>query len=336
MEIKNVIGIDISKNTLDFCLLIEEEQQPVFYQCTNETKSITATLERLFSTHHLDKQTTLICAEHTGRYGKLLCQAALSNQHLIWMEHPAQIKNSQGIQRGKDDRKDALRIAQYASRFGDRAVLMQPAPAVYEQLAYLSAERDLLLTDVTKYRTQLKEEQPFTDKNMFLAKRRRFTRLIAQLQKAIDAIEQQIDDLINNDPACKQQYKLLTSVDGIGKQVALHTIIETRGFTRFTDPRKFACHAGVAPFKYWSGTSIRSANKVSHRANKKIKQLLHMAAMSAIRMKNEIRTYYERKVAAGKNKMSIINAIRAKLIARMFAVIRNDTLYQKNPLKTLC
>ncbi|MFR4037034.1 MAG: transposase [Butyricimonas faecalis] len=29
-------------------------------------------------------------------------------------------------------------------------------------------------------------------------------------------------------------------------------IIETEAFTRFDDPRKFACHAGVAPFRYTS------------------------------------------------------------------------------------
>ena len=154
--------------------------------------------------------------------------------------------------------------------------------------------------------------------------------MIKELDTALAAIENQISELIKSDPDCAQQYQLLTSIDGIGKQVAVHTIIETKGFTKFTDPRKFACHAGVAPFKYFSGSSIRSANKVSHRANKKMKKLLHMAALSVIRMKNEMRDYYERKVAEGKNKMSVINAVRAKLIARMFAVINKNIKYQKN------
>ena len=55
-----------------------------------------------------------------------------------------------------------------------------------------------------------------------------------------------------------------------------------------------------------------------------------MAALSVIRMQSELRDYYERKVAEGKNKMSVINAIRAKLIARMFAVISKNKVYQKN------
>ncbi|OAV66287.1 hypothetical protein Barb6XT_02015 [Bacteroidales bacterium Barb6XT] len=38
----------------------------------------------------------------------------------------------------------------------------------------------------------------------------------------------------------------------------------------------------------------------------------------------ELHEYYERKVAEGKNKMSILNAFRVKLVHRMFAVIRNN------------
>nr|WP_240648887.1 IS110 family transposase [Butyricimonas faecalis] len=105
-------------------------------------------------------------------------------------------------------------------------------------------------------------------------------------------------------------------------------IIETEAFTRFDDPRKFACHAGVAPFRYTSGSSQHSRNKVSQRANKQIKTLLHMAALSITgRKSGELKAYYERKVKEGKNKMTVINAIRAKLIARMFAVIKKDQFY---------
>lgn len=105
-------------------------------------------------------------------------------------------------------------------------------------------------------------------------------------------------------------------------------ILETQAFTKFTDSRKFCCHAGVAPFSYLSGSSQHSRNRVSQRANKSIKTLLHLGALSALQKKDsELRTYYDRKIAEGKNKMSVLNAIRAKLIARMFAVINNDTSY---------
>lgn len=65
-------------------------------------------------------------------------------------------------------------------------------------------------------------------------------------------------------------------------------------------------------------------------ADKKIKSVLHLGAMSAIRLDNDLRTYYLRKVEEGKNKMSVLNAIRNKIIHRVFAVIKNQIPYQKD------
>jgi len=92
------------------------------------------------------------------------------------------------------------------------------------------------------------------------------------------------------------------------------------------------CHAGVAPFQYTSGSSVHSKNRVSHKADKSIKSLLHMASLSVATIKKdgELREFYLRKVAEGKNKMSVLNAIRKKLILRMFAVIKENKKYDKN------
>ncbi len=328
MTLKNFIGVDVSKRTLDLCLISPTGSRS-FYKCVNSYDAVASCLKSICNEHALDKDETLICAEYTSYYVKHLQQSCFVDKFNLWLENPAQIKNSQGIQRGKDDKQDAGRIAIYAQRFVDKAVILQPSKQIFDQLSYLSAERDLLLIDAAKYKAQLRDETDFIDPKLFKGKKKRTLKLVKELESLIAAIDEEITSLIDNDPNCRQQYQLLTSIDGIGKQVAVHTIIETRGFTRFTDPRKFACHAGVAPFKYFSGSSIRSANKVSHRANKKLKTLLHMAALSVIRMNNELRIYYDRKVAEGKNKMSVINAIRAKLIARMFAVINNNTKYKK-------
>ena len=128
-----------------------------------------------------------------------------------------------------------------------------------------------------------------------------------------------------------RQHELLLSVDGIGEQTAIKMIVERNAFRDFDNERQFCCHAGVAPFKYDSGTSVRFKNKVSNRADKSIKALLHMVALSvATRKKDgELREYYERKVAEGKNKMSVLNAVRAKLVLRMFAVVKFNKVYEK-------
>ncbi|MDR0729319.1 MAG: transposase [Prevotellaceae bacterium] len=91
-------------------------------------------------------------------------------------------------------------------------------------------------------------------------------------------------------------------------------IVETNTFRDFDNASKFCCHAGVAPFWYDSGSSIRSRCRVSHKADKSTKTLLHIVALVvATRVNGELRDYYVRKVAKGKNKILILNAMRTKL-----------------------
>ena len=197
-----------------------------------------------------------------------------------------------------------------------------------EQLKQLERERSLYVVDLAKYKGQLGDQKDFMPQNLYEQKSKRLSKLIKELQIVIDAITSQMEEIIRTTEVLSRQMELLISIDGVGKVVAMNMIIETEAFTRFDDPRKFCCHAGVAPFSYTSGSSQHSKNAVSHRANKNIKKLLHMAAVSITHRKGgELKAYYERKVAEGKNKMSVINALRAKIVARMFSVIKRNEFY---------
>lgn len=151
-------------------------------------------------------------------------------------------------------------------------------------------------------------------------------------QKVID---QQINRLIQNDGRLKELFDWIVSVPGIGSTTATEIIVVTNEMTTITDPKQMACHAGVAPFEYRSGTSIRGKTRVSHQARKRLKALFHLGAMSCIRKESELRTYYQRKVAEGKNKMLVLNAIRNKLIHRVYAVVRRKEKYDKTYVPTL-
>ena len=74
-----------------------------------------------------------------------------------------------------------------------------------------------------------------------------------------------------------------------------------------------------------SGTSIHGRTKVHPLADKKLKSLLNMCAIAAVRFDKELKYYYERKLTEGKNKMLVINNVRCKLLARVFAVINRNT-----------
>ena len=121
----------------------------------------------------------------------------------------------------------------------------------------------------------------------------------------------------------------------MGKVTAVQIIVDTNEFKDIREGKKYACHSGVVPFEHRSGSSVHLRSRVSHLANKCTKTLLHMAALSAIRMAGEIKEYYQRKVAEGKNKMSVMSSIRNKLILRVFACVRNNRVYQKNYVHTL-
>jgi hypothetical protein len=89
------------------------------------------------------------------------------------------------------------------------------------------------------------------------------------------------------------------------------------------------------PFDHSSGKSIKGKSRVSHLAHKGIKHLLHMAALRVIQLDGELSGYFIRKAEKGKNKMLILNAIRNKLIHRIFAVVKSGIPYQKNYISHL-
>ncbi|MDR1120095.1 MAG: IS110 family transposase, partial [Dysgonamonadaceae bacterium] len=107
--------------------------------------------------------------------------------------------------------------------------------------------------------------------------------------------------------------------------VATYLIVYTHNFTRFANWRKFACYCGIAPFEYQSGTSVRGRTQVSSIANKRVKKMLHLAAICAIHFDTELREYYLRRQAEGKTKMAVINIVRNKLVSRAFAVVKRWT-----------
>jgi transposase len=152
---------------------------------------------------------------------------------------------------------------------------------------------------------------------------------LAAIDKDLTNVESKIIEVVNADDNLKLLYKLITSVVGIGFVTAINLIVHTNGFTMLKDTRKPACYCGVAPFEYSSGSSVRGRTKVHFMANKKLKCNLHMASLTAVKLDAELKYYYERKVAEGKSKMSVLNAVKNKLLARVVACVNNQREYVK-------
>lgn len=328
MENFYFIGVDVSKKKLDFCVMFHSKV--VHEEVTaNHPCAIMSLLHHLEEDYGIDSSQLLVCAEHTGQYTFPLACACKAMECKLWLENPAQIKYSSGVQRGKNDKVDAKRIAIYAARFQDKVQYYERPTEDIERLKQLESERTLYVTDLAKYKGQLKDQKDYMPKALYEGKMKRLVVLMEVLEKAIKAITDEMQEIISSCAVLKSQMQLLMSIDGVGPVVATNMIITTEAFTRFDDPRKFNCYAGVAPFSYSSGSSQHSRAKVSHRADKTIKRLLHLAAVAVTHKSGgELKDYYQRKVAEGKNKMSVINALRAKIVARMFAVIKRNERYK--------
>ena len=143
----------------------------------------------------------------------------------------------------------------------------------------------------------------------------------------IKAIENAIKKLIEEDEQIKINYELLLSIPGIGLVNAITTIIATGNFTRFQTARQYAKYCCVSPLSNKSGTSVRGLDHVSKAGHNEIKSILTEGARSAIRHDVQLKAYYRRKRNEGKSHGCVMNAVKFKLICRMFAIIQRQSKY---------
>lgn len=325
MKISNVLGVDVSKATLDCHLHIQKE---LLGPVPNNEKGFRAIEKWLKKYCKGDIKELIVVMEHTGLYTYGLEQY-LYDKGIAYVKRPAlDIKRSMGMVRGKSDQADACFISRYGWMRKEELTPSKPVSNVLLQLQQLMTYRDKMVADNASYQCRIKELQAFIGDNLHSSIQESSDYIMNVLGKEIKEVEAAIKAMLVQDKSINRNYDLATSVVGIGFATAVHFIIATENFTRFTDVRKLICYCGVAPFKHESGSSIRGKTRVSHLANKKLKSLLTLAAVCAVRYDPMLKQKFEQKVAEGKAKMCVYNIIRAKLIERMFAVIKRQTPYE--------
>lgn len=331
MEFTYFIGTDVSKNELDFAVM--QGKKLLFHrEIANKPESIKCFIKELFLLPEFQLCNSVFCMEHTGIYNNHLLAFLHKKKANVCLEVASQIKNSMGNVRGKNDKVDAIRIAEYAYKNREELNLWQPKREVIQRLAHLSASRSRLLDAQKMLRTPIKEAVMFVEKKVI--KENTCTRTLDSIAIDLKRTEQAISEIIAADTELNRLFNIITSVPGVGEVTATQFLICTNEFRSISDPKKFACYAGVAPFIKESGL-FKGKARVSPLANKKIKTLLHMSALTAIMYNLELKQFYQRKVAEGKNKMSVINAIRNKLVLRVFACINNNRKYNKTHTNSL-
>ena len=323
-EYKQFFGVDISKKTIDVTLL--QNNQNIHQQFSNDEPGMQQVLSWL-NELKIRADETLFCMEATGLYCFTLTQFLVANEIDTWIEHAVQIKKATALARGKNDKVDSLRIAIYASKNLERLRLWKPINSALEKIKHLATLRERVVETQKKLLVPIKEFEDVGNTAMAKMLTKTIKKSIAALEADLKDIEKQILKIITEDVVLSKKYNNAISVVGIGFVTAINLMVHTNGFTQMNDVRKLACYCGVAPFEYSSGSSIRGKTKVHFMANKKLKCNLHMASLTAIKLDVDIKKYYDRKCAEGKNKMSVLNAVRNKLLARVLSCVNNDKMY---------
>ncbi len=323
MKILETIGIDISKLTFD----VRIHSNQFYKQFENNDDGYDKLTKWAYKNSSFTKKNILFAFEHTGLYSHNLAVYLTTKEIAFSLIPGLEIKRSLGIARGKDDKVDATKIALYAFRLRDEIKPYTMPSSDIISLKNLLSLRDRIVKQKAGFVASLKEQSRILkndgNETLFLTQEK----MIVFLSEQIEEIDNELSKIIKNDDLLKEQYKLIVSIKGVGKQTALHMIAYTSAFTLFNTWRQFASYAGIAPFPNSSGTSIFGKTKVNNLANKKLKTLLDLCAKSAKQHNLEMKKYYDRRIEIGKNKMSTINIIRNKIVARIFAVIERKSPY---------
>jgi len=324
------IGIDISKNWIDVCLTNTGKiSQMPHGQFDNDAKGFKAMLKFIKQNPLYPKKLgqCVFCMEHTGVYTLPICRFLESKKVFYTLVSPYHLKHTMGLRRSKSDVLDAAYIARYAYLHEEELIQFN-----------LPSDRLLTIKNLLSLRARLvkaRKSVTVAEKELNLFATRQVSKLVTRYSKSnikateqsIDAVEKQILLHIQEEPELNRLFDLLISVKGVGLVIAASLLVYTVGFTAFDSSRQFATYIGLVPFGKQSGTSIKVPAKVSHLAHKKLKGLISCGASSATNFDKQLNAYFKRRIADGKNKYSVQNAIRNKFVHRIFAVVKRGTPY---------
>lgn len=317
----DVIGIDVSKLTID-AHIHNKAVHRVFSNTPKGYKALVTWTET-----YLEKQVYFFCFENTGHYSTNLSVYLSENEIDYVEESPLAINRSSGIVRGKTDKLDSAMIARYAWLYKEELILSSPKAQDIQELGRLLSFRDQLVRDRTGKMSSLKEMQTLLSSSSTDDCCKIIKKTIHYLTKQILGLEDCIKKLMKSDDSLRKNYELLNTLKGVGLILSCQLLYHTSNFNRFNSWRQFSSYCGIAPFAHSSGTSIHRKNRIHNIGDRKMKTLLTLASVSAIRCDKELKQYYQKKVAEGKPKMVAINNVRNKILSRAFAVVKRGTPY---------
>ena len=298
------IGIDISKDTLDVAIWDSE----VFRQFDNNARGIKKLVQRLKKC-----SPALIVVEASGGLEQSVVRALYEEYLPIAIVNPTRVRkfaHSTG-QLAKTDKLDAKIIAQFAQAVRPKVRPLRTAQQ--EHLDALVTRRRQIVDTITAEKNRLSTTHP--------ALRERLKKHIDWLEEELQALNDEIDKFIQQSAEWKQKAAILESVPGVGP-VTVSTLLAELPELGTRNRQQIAALVGVAPVNKDSGKMRGKRRVFGGRAP--VRRVLYMATLVATRVNPVIRSFYERLLAAGKEKKVALTACMRKLLVILNSMIRNN------------
>lgn len=303
------VGIDVSKDRLDVHVRPSGED----FAVGRDGKGLAELVRRLAGL-----KPHLVAVEATGGYETIVAGAVGGAGLALAVVNPAQVRQFARAlgKRAKTDPIDAAVIAHFAEA-------VKPEPRL------VAGEQAQLLADLVARRRQIVEmigAERQREKRAFNRRvKKSIQRLIAALEKELNSVDTDIDDLIRSSPVWREKEDLLASVPGIGSTTA-RTLMAELPELGALDRKSIAALAGVAPYTrqsgQWRGKSMIGGGRAP------VRSALFICAMVGVRHNPLLKAFYQRLLGAGKPKMVALIAAARKLLTILNAILRDRKPWQ--------
>ena len=309
------IGFDISKLTIDYAYQIDKVKW-----VSRKIKYTNESIKNLVE----DLPFNCICVmEATGPYYLRLANFLFANNFKVCVVNPLVIKrfSQMKLLRTKTDKADAKTICLYGIE--QKPTLWQPKEDSIHSIRQKLSTQKLFTKQRTVFLNKL--ESLVQDENADKTCVKMVKQEIRNINSKISKLEKEVEDIILK--FYKKEYKLLITIPGIGMKTASTLIAITSCFELFSSHRKLASYIGLCPRIYESGTSVRGKASICKVGMGRMRQLLYLAALSAIKSNKPCEALYKRLLNKGKPKRVALVAVANKLLRQTFGVISNNLPY---------
>ena len=321
MNNKFYCGVDVSKKKLDLMLLVQEKYHYKVVENSNDgviflQEWIKSKLEKDAFVH--------FCMEATNVYHELLAFSLLENKNFkVSVVNPRIVKSfAKSLVKTKNDKTDAKILAEFCKERNPR--LFSPQSKERRELRDLSRLMDNLVELRIMQKVRL---QTFNTE----AAARVVKATLNSIDNTIAETEEEIKYYYNTYPELHKEYELLNSIPSFGKRVSNVLISEIyKDEYGMYNSKRLTAFFGLEIREMESGSSVWSKPRITKFGNPRVRNMLYMAALVAIRHNAKMSDFYLRLVNKGKPKKLALIAVARKLLVLACAILNSKKPYEEN------